>query len=249
MTWHTLLWISPHLVLAAIAVLMYKRRLYRDFPFFWLYTLYEIGEFSLLYALNAIPGVTAQLYTYAFLVTLVISIALRFGVIREVSDDLFRERQFLKEAARGSLRWTTALLVLAGIAGAVFVSGEDGVRLIGGLAVINRGVGIIQCGLLVFLMCFSRLLGLSWRGFAFGIALGIGVLSSVDIATYAIRAQVVDEEWARALNLLTTGSYLICSLVWLGYTLAPESKTSSVVNVSGNEVDNWNRELQRWLSS
>jgi ABC-type nickel/cobalt efflux system permease component RcnA len=117
------------------------------------------------------------------------------------------------------------------------------------LAVINRGVGIVQCGLLVFLMCFSRLLGLSWRGIAFGIALGIGVLSSVDIAVFAIRAQGNGEEWTQALNLLTTGSYLICSLIWLGYILAPERKTSAVTNVSGDEVDSWNRELQRWLGS
>jgi len=174
---------------------------------------------------------------------------LRFGVISEVSDDLFRERQFLKEAARGTLRWTKALLALTGIACAIFAPGEDGVRLISRLAVLNRGVGIAQCGLLLFLMCFSRLLGLSWRGFAFGIALGIGVLSSVDIATYAIRAQMLDEGWSRTLNLLTTGSYLICCLIWLGYILAPERKSSVVANVSGNEVDSWNRELQRWLSS
>jgi len=249
MTWQMLLWISPHLLLAAVSVLMYKRRLYRDFPFFWLYTLYETVEFALLYALNSIPRITGQQYTYAFLATLVISIALRFGVIREVSDDLFRDHQFLKEAARGSLRWAKALLILAGIACAIFVPGEDTGRLIGGLAVINRGVGIVQCGLLVFLMCFSHLLALSWRSFAFGIALGVGVLSSIDIAAYAIRAQGVSEEWARALNLLTTGSYLICSLIWFGYILAPERKSSVVASVSGDEVDNWNRELQRWLSS
>jgi hypothetical protein len=249
MTWHTLLWISPHVVLAVVAVLLYQRRLYREFPCFLVYTLFEIGEFALLFALNSIPSATGQQYTYAFIATLVISIALRFGVIREVSDDLFRERQFLKEAARGSLRWTWALLVLIGILCAIYAPGEDGARVIGGLAVINRGVAIIQCGLLIFLMCFSRLLGLSWRRFAFGIALGVGVLSSVDVATYAIRAQVVSDEWARALNLLTTGSYLICSLIWLGYILAPERKRSVVTNVSGDEVNNWNSELQRWLSS
>jgi hypothetical protein len=231
-----------------VAILIYQRGLHRDFPFFWLYTLYETFEFALLYGLNSIPRITGEQYTYAFLVTLVASIALRFGVIKEVSDDVFRERQFLKEAARGTLRWTKALLALVGIMCAIYAPGDDGAKLINGLAVINRGVGILQCGLLVFLMCFSRLLGLSWRGFAFGVALGIGVLSSVDIATYAIRAQVVDVGWAKTLNLFTTGSYLICSLIWLGYILAPERK-SSVANVSGNEVDNWNRELQRWLSS
>src|SRR5882757_3416550 len=114
-----LLWISPHVFLAVVAFLMYTRRLHRAFPFFWLYTLYETFEFALLYALNSIPRITGQQYTYAFLVTLVVSIALRFGVIREVSDDLFRDHQFLKEAARGSLRWAKALLVLAGIACAI----------------------------------------------------------------------------------------------------------------------------------
>src|SRR5258705_5142415 len=184
MNWYSLLlsflWISPHFFIAFIAVLMYKRRLYRDFPFFCLYTFYEVGEFVVLYALNSVASTTGQQYTYAFLITMAISIALRFGIIREVSDDLFRERQFLKEAARGSLRWTKALLALVGIACAIYAPGEDGARLISGLTVINRGVAIIQCGLLLFLMCFSRLLGLSWRGLAFGIALGIGVLASVD---------------------------------------------------------------------
>ena len=247
MTWHTLLWISPHVLLPVIVVLMYQRRLYRDFPCFLVYMLFEIVEFALLYALNSIPSATEQQYTYAFIATLVISIALRFGVIREVSDDLFRKRQFLKEAARGSLRWTKALLALIGILCAIYVPGDDGTKIIGGLAVINRGVAIVQCGLLVFLMCFSRLLGLSWRGLGFGIALGIGVVASVDLATYAIRAQIASDEWARALNLLTTGSYLICALIWLGYILAPESKRSVVASVSGDEVDGWNRELQRWL--
>jgi hypothetical protein len=249
MTWHTLLWISPHVVLAVVAVLMYQRRLYREFPCFFVYTLFEIGEFALLYALNSIPSATERQYTYAFIATLVISIALRFGVIREVSDDLFRERQFLQQAASRSLRWTRALLALIGILCAIYVPGDEGAKVIGGLAVINRGVAIIQCGLLIFLMCFSRLLGLSWRGFAFGIALGIGVVASIDIATYAIRAQAGDAEWARALNLLTMGSYLICSLIWLGYILAPERTGSVATNVSGDEMDSWNRELRRWLSS
>jgi hypothetical protein len=247
MTWHMLLWISPHILLVVVAVLMYQRGLHRDFPAFWVYTLYETGEFAFLYTLNSIPSITGQQYTYAFLATLAISIALRFGVIREVSDDLFREREFLREATRGSLRWTKVVLVFAGIASAIWAPGEDGARLIGGLAVINRGVGIIQCGLLVFLLGFSRLLGLSWRGFAFGIALGIGVLSSVDIATYAIRAQVVGEDWAGPLNLLTTGGYLICASIWLGYTVAPESRPFIVANVSGDEVEEWNHEIERWL--
>jgi hypothetical protein len=247
MTWHMLLWISPHVFLAVVAILIYKRRLYREFPFFWLYALYETGTFALLYGLNATASVTAKQYTYTFMATLALSIALRFGVIKEVSEDLFREHPVLKETARHSLRWSKALLALIGIACAAYAPGDGAVRLIGGLAVISRGVALIQCGLLVFLLGFARFFGLSWRGYAFGITLGLGVLSSVDLATSAIRAQGVGEEWARTLNLFTTGSYLICALIWLGYILAPERKPSVVANVSGEAVEDWNRELQRLL--
>jgi len=247
MPWHMLLWISPHLLLAIVAFLIYKRRVYREFPFFLLYALYEIGAFVLLYALNSISSVTAKQYTYAFMATLAISIALRFGVIKEVSEDLFREHSALRATARQSLRWSKVLLALIGIACAAFAPGEDGLGLMGGLAVINRGVAIIQSGLLVFLLVFARWFGLSWRGYAFGIAIGLGVLSSADLATSAIRAQIAGEQWSGVLNLLTTGSYLICALIWLGYILAPERKHSVTANVSVDEVDEWNRELQRWL--
>ena len=251
MNWYSpllfFLWISPHLLLTVVAILIYKRGLYREFPFFLLYALYEIVTFALLCGLNYLPSITAKQYTYTFMATLALSIALRFGVIKEVSEDLFREHPVLKETARQSLRWSKALLALIGIACAAYAPGEDGVRLIDGLAVISRGVALIQSGLLVFLLGFARFFGLSWRGYAFGITLGLGVLSSVDLATSAIRAQGVGEEWARTLNLFTTGSYLICALIWLGYILAPERKPSVVANVSGEAVEDWNRELQRLL--
>ncbi len=251
MTWHRLLslllWISPHALLALVVIVMYRRRLYREFPVFLLYALYEIGVFALLYTLDLIPSITGRQYTYVFLVTLMVSIALRFGVIKELSEDLFRDHEFLRVAAMRSLRWAKALLALIGIASAAYAPGADSVRLISGLAAVNRGTAIIQCGLLVFLLCFSRLLGLSWRGYAFGIALGLGVLSSVELATSAVRSQLVSESWTVLLNFLTMGGYLICAVVWLGYLWVPERKPSILVPVPSDEVEGWNQELQRWL--
>ena len=37
------LWISPHVLLGVVAVILCKRRLYREFPFFFAYVLYEIA--------------------------------------------------------------------------------------------------------------------------------------------------------------------------------------------------------------
>jgi hypothetical protein len=240
------LWISPHVLLGVLAVVLCRRRSYREFPCFFAYVLYEIAGFILLFALNSASSVTAEQYAYAYYFTLLFSIALRFGVIEEVSRGLFRESMFLKVAARRSLRCVAGLLLVMGVLLAVYAPGNNSIKLVAG-SVVNRGAAMVQCGLLLSLLLFSRFLGLSWRRPAFGIALGLGILTSVDLAVYAVRAGFAPGVGAEFLNLLTTGTYLVCVLIWIGYLLAPELQPVSLTAVSRDEVETWNTELQHLL--
>jgi len=237
------LWISPHALLVAVAAIACKRRLYREFPCFLVYVVYEIAQFILLFALRSARSVTGEQYAYAYYATLLLSIALRFGLIEEVSRDLFRESQFLRVAARRALQCVTGLLLVMGILLAVYGPGDTSIRLVAG-SVVNRGAAMVQCGLLLTLLLFSRFLGLSWRRPAFGIALGLGVLSSADLATYAVRAEFSSAAWVPYLNSVITGAYLVCVLIWIGYLLAPELKPVALTVVSRDEVETWNTELQ-----
>ena len=252
MNWHKVLslvlWITPHVLLGVLVVVLCKRRLYREFPVFFAYVLYEIAQFILLFALYSIPGAGKQ-YAYAYCATLLLSIALRFGVIDEVSKDLFRESQFLKVSARRALQCVTGLLLIMGILLAVYAPGNNTGRWYAGVFVVNRGAAMVQVGLLLALLLFSRFLGLSWRRPAFGIALGLGVLTSVDLAYSALRAEFTSRVGAEFLNLLVTGTYLVCVSTWIGYLLAPELKPASltVVPHDNDEVETWNRELQQLL--
>jgi hypothetical protein len=240
------LWITPHALLGVLAVILCKRRLYREFPVFFAYVFYEIAEFILLFALYFIPGAGKQ-YAYAYCATLLVSIALRFGVIDEVSKDLFRESPFLKVAARRSLQCVTGLLLVVGVLLAVYAPGGNSAKWYAGVFVINRGAAMVQCGLLLALLFFSGFLGLSWRRSAFGIALGLGILTSVDLAFSALRAEFASEVGAEFLDLLITGTYLVCVLIWIGYSLAPEVELASPTDVPHDEVETWNRELQQLL--
>jgi len=96
-------------------------------------------------------------------------------------------------------------------------------------------------------LLFARFLGLSWRRPAFGITLGLGVLTSVDLATYALRAAFASEVAADFSDLLATGAYLVCVSIWIGYLLAPELKSASLAVVPQDEVETWNTELQHLL--
>jgi hypothetical protein len=242
------LWITPQVLLSVLAVVLCKRRLYREFPFFLVFVLYEIAKFILMFALYLLPGVTGEQYAYAYYATLMISIVLRFGVIDEVSKDLFCESQLLRAAARRSLQVVTGLLLVIGVLLALYASGDNSVRWVTGVSVVNRGAVMVQCGLLFSLLFFSRFLGLPWGRPAFGITLGLGVLSSGALATYALRAEFISEGWMELLNILITGAYLACVLVWMGYFLAPEVKPASLTVVpDDDEVETWNRELQQLL--
>jgi len=234
-------------LLGVLAIVLWKRRLYRALPCFFAYVLYQIGEFILLFAMRSVPSVTGEQYAYAYYATLMLSIVLRFGVIDEVSKGLFRESQFMKAAARRSLQCVAGLLLVIGVLLAVYAPGDNSVRWIAGVSVVNRGAAMVQSGLLLSLLLFPGFLGLSWRRPAFGIALGLGILSSVDLAVYAVHAEFTGEGWTEFLNLLTTGTYLVCVLIWIGYSLAPEPAPVSLAVVPDDEVETWNRELQQLL--
>jgi hypothetical protein len=241
------LWITPHVLLGVLAVVLYKRRLYREFAVFFVYVLYEIAEFILLFGLYSVLGVTGKPYGYAYCATLLLSIALRFGVINEVANDLFRESRFLKVSARRSLQCVTGLLLVMGVLLAVYAPGDNSAKWYAGVFVVNRGAAMVQSGLLLSLLLFSRFLGMSWRRPAFGITLGLGVLTSLDLAYSALRAEFSSGVGAEFLNLLITGVYLVCVSIWMRYLVAPEPEPVSPTAVPHDEVEIWNRELQQFL--
>ncbi len=244
-TFSVSLWILSHALLGVLAVFFYKRRLYREFPCFFVYLCYEMAEFFFLYALHAARSVTDEQYRYAYYATLALSVILRFGVIEEVSRDLFREAPTLKATGRRSLRIVQLLLLTAGVLLAIYAPSESSVRFIAGVSVLNRGLAMVQSGLLLFLLFFCGFLGLSWRRPVFGIALGLGIISSADLAIFAARAEF--STWLPYLDFLRTGTYLVCVSLWIGYVLAPEPKPVPSTAISDEELKTWNKEFQHLL--
>jgi hypothetical protein len=239
------LWIAPHVLLAVVPVLMFSRRLYKIFPLFFAYSFYEILVFLLLFVHRyAVMAPTQKvIYRYVFITTLAGSAALRFGIIQEIFNSVFRDYTRLKVLAKTSMRWITVLLVVAA-AGAIFYSsGTISDNLVAGVALFDRSVAIIQAGLLLFLFLFSRVFGLSWRSFVFGIALGFGILASTDLIVAALRTANPSVYFKQWLNLLPTGSYHVSVVVWLGYLLAAEEQVPAAAAV--REIDRWSGELER----
>jgi hypothetical protein len=237
------LWIAPHVLLVPLSVLFFVRRLYKDFPVFFVYTVYETIGFLIRFATYTY-GHSPSLYQNIFIASAAGSTALRFGIIQEIFNNVFRDNPQLERVATVSMRWLTGLLVLAAILAASYSSGTTPANLMVGIRLLERSVTIIQAGLLLFLFLFSRMFGLSWQSYTFGVALGFAVFASTEIAGWTLGLMALSEHSRYLLDLLPTGSYHVAVLVWLGYLLKAEKPVHAAANPVP-EIEQWSGELER----
>jgi len=238
------LWIAPHLLLALVPVFMYRRRLHRDSPIFFAYTLYETLSFLLRFSAYSFGHSLGGPYRYVYIVTAAGSAALRFGIIQEIFNNLFRDYPRLMTIAGSALRWTTGILLVAAVLLVLHSHSSVSDNLLTGIMLLDRSVAVIQAGLLLFLFLVARMFGLSWRSYTFGVALGFGIFASTELAYWAVRLTALSEHAKDLLDLLPTGSYHVTVVVWLGYLLAAERLVGAATHPVP-EIDRWSGELER----
>lgn len=243
--WHYL-WIAPHALQLAIVVIMIRRRLVSEFPVFLTYTLFQIVMGGTLFALDHISTVSARQYINAQWVDTTGSIVLRFALIYEIFSRIFDPYPALVELGRLLLRWGVVVLLLVAVAVAARAP-DDATPLLSGIHVLNSAVSLMQSGLLVFLFLFSSYFGLSWRSYIYGIAAGLGIFSSVSLATAALRVASGTAAASYSLDFVTMATYHCCVLIWLVYLLAPETARRAVQHLPDNNLEQWNTEMQRLL--
>ncbi|HVO81748.1 MAG TPA: hypothetical protein VMT28_13515 [Terriglobales bacterium] len=245
--WHYL-WVAPYAIQAIILAVMLRRRLWHEFPVFFAYTGFEIVQGGVLFALDHNGGVSPHQYWEVYWVAQVLSIALRFAVIYEIFAHIFRPYAALGELSRIVFRWASVLLILVALVVAAYAPGDATLPILSGVNVVGRAVGLVQSGLMVFLFLFSSYFGLSWRSFVYGIALGMGIFASVDLATSAIRVATGLGEGTYVLSFVTMAAYHCCVVIWLVYLLAPEVAAQTVKELPEHNLEEWNTALQRLLT-
>ncbi|HEY7615593.1 MAG TPA: hypothetical protein VH744_02225 [Terriglobales bacterium] len=244
--WYYLL-IAPHVLLLGIVVALLRQRLYRSFPIFLAYTAYEIVLFGVALVMILSPAATGSHYAATYAIGTAGSTVLRFGIIHEVFAHLFRNYSAIMYLGKPIFRWATVGTLLAALSLAVYTGGNDLDRLMLVVRLLDRTASILQCGLLVGLFLFASYLGLSWRNHVFGIALGLGIFASVELAASAIRSHT-GFEYNALLNYVTMATYHVCVLIWLFYLWVPErSPQYAVKTLPEHDLETWNNELRRLI--
>ncbi len=225
---------------SAIACRMWARRLYRDYPLFFAYTISQLLRFLALFYCYQL-GIR-DVYRQAYLAAEAVDAVLSFGVICELSYHVFPPYEGIRQLGFTLLRWASVVLLLIAVLVAASSSGSDSDRFLAGLFAMERSVKIVQGGLLFLLFALSSTLALQWKHPTLGIGLGFGVVASVNLAAFTLRAQFGMANH-HVLSLIANAGYDCAVLIWLAAMYPRKPIHQFERRVPNWDVQAWNRAL------
>jgi hypothetical protein len=231
------LWIAHPLLQSAVAVAMLRRGTQKKFPYFFSYIVASIVMFTVSFPVY-LRG-SYQAYFYVHWITSVVTLILGFLVIREIFMDVFRPYHTLRDL--GNVLFTWAALVMLMVAAVVAAASPPSSQgpIVEAVLTLQRSVRVTQCGLIMFLLVFSKYLGVSWKQHSFGIALGFGGVATVELAIVALCAASRLSDTAA--NISNMVAYSLFILVWFGYAVVNREARETAPNFLMTE--RWDRSL------
>lgn len=212
------LWVAHPVMQVGLAAVIWRRKLLRTYPVFFAYIVSEVMLFGVLFASQK----NYDYYFYLYWVSAGISATLGFKVIHEVFTDVLRPFHALRDFSSMLVRWAGLVVILIAILAAMGGSHSGFTRITSGLLSLERSVRVMQCGMILFLLMFSRYLGISRRHRSFGVALGFGIFAAAELAVIGLRVTgMVNPTLLNAASML---AYDISVVVWLCYFALPTAE-------------------------
>ncbi len=240
---NVLIWF-PTVALLLVGALLYRRRVYRELPLFFIYVVSALSIGVLRYVAFRL-GRDVYFYVYwtsELAAAVFVSLALY---------EIFLRRLF---PAFHKVRFYRNLFPLAAIAiflVAVITASESSDKR-AAFVTASSHADLARTAILVFFVALMALMGRQWRRYDFGIALGFGVQAAVALADTAISFQYHDKAPA-FLTTIDVIVYDITCLIWLITFLRSEKTPPSIPGdrldtAALNEAKKWESTLKDFLT-
>jgi hypothetical protein len=216
------LWCLTPVLMTAIAACMYRRRLHREFPYFFNYVVFQLVTFLVEFPLRNWDN-----YFYVYWTLTALSIVVSFAVLLEIFRDAFRPYEALRDLSVILFRWCALVVLL--VAGMWAITSWRGNQvdnitdnITNAIFLVDRSVRMMQCGLVLFMLLFSEYLGIQRRNVLFGIATGFGFFAAVNmlVMTALSHRSFLSRS---SLSRISGGAYVVSMLIWLAYTALPST--------------------------
>lgn len=225
------LWVSQPVLQAAIAIVIFRRKIHKQFPAFFAYAIAQVMFFLVSFPVRDNSTLIFGLYSLYFAVyylSAAANVIFAFMIIHEVFLDVFRPYPALRDLGTALFKWAAMIMILVS---AVMISmspgWDDPVKRT--ILVVERCADVVQCGMVIFLLAFCQNLGVSSRRQSFGIALGFGVCSGFELLTLALYSGF--HIHSMTTSLINLVAYETSLLLWLSYSLCHHFETVTPVLV------------------
>ena len=230
MNWHShtvvlYLWCAQPILQSVVAVILWRRKLHKQFPVFFLFLLVQVVNFAIIFPLWLTGNY--RLYFGLFWLGEAVNAVLGFKVIHEIFLDVFRPYHTLKDLGTLLFKWAGVVMLLVSVVVA-FSNSFDQSPLVHAVTTLQRSVRIVQLGLILFMLLFSRFLGVSRKQVSFGISLGFGLFAGVELMLMALNSGGFVRQ--ANLNLINMVTLILAILIWLGYSLSRKAVRVAAVN-------------------
>ncbi len=249
----------PHLTLAeylfnlaqsglqcVIVLLIFRRNLYRSFPAFTTYLIFAVIKTIFLHSELAL-GVSFLTYSYSYYSIQPLVLGLELWVVYEVFKAVLEPYEVLRRSWRFIFLISVVALVLVNVLWIVYEPQTRSPAMTKAIIDSMRSVRVVQVGLLLVLFALSRLMGLSWRSYCFGVALGFGTNAATEIVILELQRHYGWEVW-NLLNTVGSLSYAVSILIWARYFFQTADVARRVWVVPQNNIEKWNDALEGMLA-
>ena len=230
---------SPLLLQGIIIWRMMVSGARRNFPLFFSYIIFQ--SLVLIGGLLVIRYGDLQQYRYFYGAQSLVVSALLFAAIYEVFSNVFRPYEALRDFAGVIFRWAALVLIVVASLQAFSTSSAKHSALVVGIIILERSVGVVACGLLLFLLLFSKHLGVDWRSQVYGVGLGLGLGYGVELVLLTMR--LVFACPLPVIDLCRAITWNCTLVLWTHYLYVPERKTAEAF-APKLILERWNQVLR-----
>ena len=242
--WHYL-WIGPNVLSLALAWSIRRRGVHKQYPVFFAYLIFASLEGFVLYGLDLFPAVSPTSWWYAFWAGTIAEGLFKFAVVAALLHHLLHSWPAIARLGRNLVSGAGVVLVLLAAAAAAFATPDNVPPVVGGVHVLSQTLYLTEAGVILAIFLLAAVFQIPWDRATFGIALGFGLVWSEHLAVWALvtGGVVRNRAWEDLANMTT---YHACVLIWFYYLLVPGRVVAkSAVPLPENNLDVWNRELER----
>jgi hypothetical protein len=219
------LWCAQPVLQSVVAAILWRRNLHKKFPVFFVFLVAQAVNFAVTFPLWVRGDYRS--YFWLFWLGEAVNAVLGFKVIHEIFIDVFRPYHTLKDLGTLLFKWAGVVMLLVSVVVA-FSNSFDQSPLLHAITTMQRSVRIVQLGLILFMLLFSRFLGVSRKQISFGISLGFGLFAGVELLLMALNSGGFVKQ--ANLNLVNMVVHLLAIFVWIGYSLSRDAVREVAVN-------------------